>query len=155
MTIEMRLLTMLFLLLTATWAMLIAKYFELRDELREVEDYTANSIRRVENLKNEKYKAFIFTKVTAEDKCRPYKDTDEMLEDFKSRAGYYSGVSFASENPMLHISIWIKNKKTGCLCLVTDYLERIVFCSENRYTVEELFDNYTYLDGTPCGKKEE
>ena len=54
---EMRLITLLFLLLVATWLLVILKsleikdkIIELEDELREVAEYTADGIQRVERL---------------------------------------------------------------------------------------------------------
>ena len=50
MTLEMKLITALILLVIATWAMIIAKFFDLRDEIRTLEDYTASGIQRVEKI---------------------------------------------------------------------------------------------------------
>ena len=95
---------------------------------------------------------FYLVEEPEEDKYRPYENTDEMIEDFKERAKKHYNANFF-KCPMFHVSIWVKNKKTDCKSLITDSSKDMVFFSDTRFTTEELFDKYTYLDGTPCGKK--
>lgn len=94
---------------------------------------------------------FYLVEEPAEDKYRPYETTDEMIEDFKERAKAYGANPFKC--PMFNSSIWVKDKKTDCKSLITDSSKDMVFFSDTRFTTEELFDKYIYLDGTPCGKK--
>ena len=133
---------------------------ELKNKIKDEDEkfsevgkvYTENNIYRFSDSNGFDYSLFYIVGAPAEDKYRPYETTDEMIEDFKERAKKHYNANFF-KCPMFHVSVWVKNKQTGCMCLVTDYLERTVFCSEFSYTMEELFDKYTYLDGSPCGKK--
>lgn len=75
---------------------------------------------------------------------RPYKNSDEMVEDFKRRAEI-------ATNEMFLPMIYIKSKNNGCRILLNTFgavsVDGILFC--------DLLDKYTYLDGSPCGIKEE
>lgn len=83
-------------------------------------------------------------RIKPEDKYRPYKNTDEMIEDFKRRAEI-------ATHEMSLPWIWIKSKKDGCRFLISVFgavaVDGILF--------SDLLDEYTYLDGSPCGMKED
>lgn len=98
-----------------------------------------------------------------EKKPRPYSNPDEMIEDFKKRYNSYGGWS-GKENPMYSPLIWIKSKDTGFRHLVTDYGDNdncghcnkiCIWIGTLPINFKELYENYTYLDGTPCGITEE
>ena len=98
-----------------------------------------------------------------EKKFCPYSNPDEMIEDFKKRYNAYDGWS-GKDNPMYNPLIWIKSKDTGFRYLVTDYGndDNCGHCNKSCIWIgtislgfTELFDDYTYLDGTPCGIEEE
>jgi hypothetical protein len=115
---------------------------------------TSEEYRFIADCKDMAFNLFYLVEEPKKEKYRPYKDSNEMIEDFKSRAGYYSGVSFFSENPMLNISIWVKNKKRTAKSLIYVFYPRSVYVGdEEEMTLDKLFEYYTYLDGTPCGKK--
>lgn len=79
-----------------------------------------------------------------EPKYRPYKDTDEMVEDFKRRAEI-------TTSEMSLPLIWVKSKKTDFRYLLSDFGTATV----DAVGFSDLLDDYTYLDGSPCGIKEE
>lgn len=87
-----------------------------------------------------------------EKKLRPYRDTDEMIEDFERRLNI---------TPQKHCppTIWIKKTVTGVKYLVVrigfDEITIVYDCSAHTLDVSELVDIYTYLDGSPCGIEEE
>lgn len=106
---------------------------------------------------------FYLIKESQEEKFRPYSNPDEMIEDFKKRYNAYGGWS-GKDNPMYNPMIWIKSKDTGFRHLVTDYGDNdncghcnkiCIWIGTPSIMFKELFDKYTYLDGTPCGIKEE
>ena len=105
---------------------------------------------------------FYLIKESKEEKFRPYSNPDEMIEDFKKRYNSYGGWS-GKENPMYNPMIWIKSKITGFRHLVTDYSDDncghcnkiCIWVGTLPIKFKELYENYTYLDGTPCGIKEE
>lgn len=81
-------------------------------------------------------------RVKPEEKYRPYKDYREMVEDFCDRFGVkYS----AYEMPY----IWVKLKDTDYVHLIS------AFQGKDEVRMENYFQNNTYLDGSPVGKKEE
>lgn len=88
----------------------------------------------------------IFKEVEKEPEYRPYRDTDEMLADCTTR---FNKISAANSMPL----IWVMSKTTCLRTLVTGYdLYSVVF-SGTKTGFRDLFDNYTYLDGSPCGKE--
>lgn len=97
--------------------------------------------------------SFFFIREVIEEKpkYRPYESCDEMVEDFKKRFCSHTTIpQFAM--PL----IWVMPKK--CLkpkMLITSYDDELVTL-EGVYnkSFEELFNYYTYLDGSPIGKKE-
>lgn len=90
---------------------------------------------------------FILKEVKKEPKYRPYKDTDEMIADYKERFNVSNVPSFCL--PL----IWVKE---GSICsLITDIMPKNVILYNGMHErMEVLFENYTYLDGSPCGKLE-
>lgn len=80
-------------------------------------------------------------KVKKEPKYRPYKDTEEMIADYKERFNVSNVPSFCM--PL----IWVRS---GNICsLMTNMIFGGCMC-EN---MKELFETRTYLDGSPCGKE--
>lgn len=105
---------------------------------------------------------FYLIKESQEEKFRPYSNPDEMIEDFKRRYNSYDDWS-GRDNPMYNPMIWIKSKDTGFRHLVTDYGDNdncghcnkiCIWIGTPSINFKELYENYTYLDGTPCGIKE-
>lgn len=93
------------------------------------------------------YLYFYLVEKPKEKKYRPYKDTDEMIADFLERYNSYSG-NANKENPMYNPLIWIKDKAIGVEELITQSFGD----SANGRSMEQLFKEFTYLDGSPCGK---
>ena len=99
------------------------------------------------------YSFFYLTEEPEKNKYRPYKDTDEMIEDFKERAKAYGATSFKC--PMFNSTIWVKGKERTAKSLIYVFYPRSVYVGdEEEMPLDKLFEYYTYLDGTPCGKKE-
>lgn len=84
---------------------------------------------------------------------RPYKNSDEMIEDFKKRYNSYGGWS-GKNNPMYCPLIWIVHKTTRNKSLIASYPDRNVQIASGFSNLESLFKGFTYLDGTPVGIKE-
>ncbi len=99
--------------------------------------------------------AFVFfylVEEPKEKKLRPYMHTAEMLSDFKDR---FDLLSHDDRLP----SIWIKNKITGVcnmIIRVADNTATIVSDIDViSFSMESLFESYTYLDGSIIGIEEE
>lgn len=93
---------------------------------------------------------FTFIREAIEEKptYRPYKDCEEMIDDYCERFGVVK-TDFAM--PM----IWVKLDKLERRILLTQFASESVSLEgiSNR-TLPELFNVFTYLDGSPVGKEE-
>lgn len=79
---------------------------------------------------------------------RPYKDTDEMIIDFCNR--FVKRTLDASEFPM----IWVKNKDSGYKYLISAFAEKTITYLYHISNLVDVFENFTYLDNSPCGVEE-
>lgn len=107
-----------------------------------VADYGVNAV----------FPLFYLVKEPEEKKFRPYKDTDEMIEDFKRRYNSYGGWSGKS-NPMYNPLIWLKSD-FGNKFLVSAFTNDSVKTDKGYCLLTEVFERHTYLDGTLCGISE-
>lgn len=125
-----------------------SNYFELKELL----DPTENFRFLAENLVGDdvSWNLFYLVEEPKEKKYRPYKDTEEMIDDFFSRG------CTPRELPL----IWIKakNSKLNLGKAIFQFAENAVYvASELGYmgiltlSMPQLLEEYTYLDGTPCG----
>ena len=89
----------------------------------------------------------IFKSVKKETKYRPYKDTEEMIADYKERFKVDKVPSFCM--PL----IWVT--ESGICSLITSITLDHVIVYEEVLSMEGLLETCTYLDGSPCGKVEE
>ena len=80
-------------------------------------------------------------------KYRPYENTDEMIEDWKERFGAKDWPSHSM--PLIWVACGEAKK------FIHGYAERTVDMDENVYEMGELLSDFTYLDGSPCGKEVE
>ena len=91
---------------------------------------------------------------------RPFNDCDELIEHYQKK--YESAVGYDIYFPSLYKpSIWVKSKAYGTDNLITAFdndNESIggscVFFQDIWVDMKELFDNFTFLDGSPCGLEE-
>lgn len=90
------------------------------------------------------YGLFYLVEGPGEKRPRPYKDVSEMVHDFLAR------YSLPSKDYGLP-SIYIRNKHTGEMSMVISFRLYLVAVLGKSLTLDYLFDNYEYLDGTPCG----
>lgn len=86
-------------------------------------------------------------RVKPESTYRPYKDTDEMIADWKER---FVAKDWPSHSMPL---IWLMCGETRSF--VTDYLPDSVYACSTSLTMQDIYEDYTYLDGSPCGMKED
>jgi hypothetical protein len=47
----------------------------------------------------------------------------------------------------------VRNKDGKIVCVITDLTKSTVWMSNECKTYDELLSDYTFLDGTPCGKE--
>lgn len=99
---------------------------------------------------------FIFFYLVAEpgeEKWRPYKDTNEMIRDFLNRYNSYNDNCYPN-NPMYNPLIWIRHKISNETALIMYYADGLVSINSIFASIQAIFEDYTYLDGSPCGIKE-
>jgi hypothetical protein len=136
------------------------------DTLQDLEDCVKNetglfTLRSINNKdfshrfstnKIDTWLLFYLVEEPKEEKYKPYTSDAELIEDFKNRVS-----SFAYECEFIP-SIWVKEKSNSDKYLITGFIKD----DSNAYCVligtcfvslSVLLESYTYLDGTPCGKK--
>ena len=92
---------------------------------------------------------------------RPFNDCSELIECYQRK--YKSTVGCDIYFPSLYKPcIWVKSKMYGTDNLITAFdvdNESIggscVFIQDIWIDMKELFDNFTFLDGSPCGNEEQ
>ena len=87
-------------------------------------------------------------RIKPESTYRPYKDTEEMIEDFKKRFN-------VEVPPHAMPMIWVEYKTLKERKLITGFKDKVVVIIASVWGMDDLFEDYTYLDGSPCGMKEE
>ena len=91
----------------------------------------------------ENYHCYICDK--SDKKYRPYINSAEMIADFIAR---FKANCLPYEEPL----IWVKGKETGSKFLIFAFYETFIkFNDDEPLMFKELFTDYTYLDGSPCG----
>ena len=90
-------------------------------------------------------------------KCRPFKDCDELIATWQKMMGYSAK---ANTMPL----IWVKCKSDtnkngywdsiGEICCITGFGRDFVHCEVGNPTMEVLFDDFEFLDGSPLGIEE-
>lgn len=93
---------------------------------------------------------FYLVEKPKENTYRPYANTKELLEDYKERVRMYGAE--LSDCPMIHPAIWVKDKNNIPYSFIIHSAYRGAVGTVTR-TIEELFEEFTYLDGSPCGKR--
>lgn len=88
-----------------------------------------------------------FYRIKPTEEFRPYKDCDEMIADYKRR------LAFVAPNIVDLPLIWVKHKTSGGRQLIITFHENTVDLSICREDMQELFEDYTYLDDSPIGVK--
>lgn len=81
------------------------------------------------------------------EKFRPYKDTEEMFDDYCERF-HVTRTDYGEP------FIWIKSK-CGIKYLISAIAESHIWTVNATNNMDELLELFTYKDGSPCGKEVE
>ena len=111
------------------------------DRVRTLTDIRDDTYERrfVDEVKNAYAFAYLVERTP---QYRPYENINEMIADWKSR--------FNNSVPNYAMPlIWLQHTVTKAVSLMTSFL----VIDDKRRRFDDLFDNYTYLDGSPFGKK--
>lgn len=100
--------------------------------------------------KNSAYSFFYLVEKPKKKELRPYRNTDEMVEDFMER--FYL-------LPQVHSLpiLWVKSNDRKYLITRLDN-NAVTLCFEKNvftFDLRMLAEKYTYLDGSPCGIEED
>ena len=96
------------------------------------------------------FSLFYLVEEPGKEEFRPYKDVDEMVEDFVKRFN-------VNVQPYEMPLIWIKTEDADKKYLIVRFASAVTICHNTEVytpTFEDLAEAYTYLDGSPCGIKE-
>ena len=96
------------------------------------------------------FSLFYLVEEPGKEEFRPYKDVDEMVEDFVKRFN-------VDVQPYEMPLIWIKTKDADKKYLIARFASAVTICHNTEVytpTFEDLAEAYTYLDGSPCGIEE-
>ena len=90
----------------------------------------------------------------------PFESVEEFLDAyFLNKEKYTTGILLKLEG------IWLREKETGALCMATEIWDEGLVIGDTKLTIsgtdvfndttdwDELFSKYSFVDGTPCGKK--
>lgn len=91
---------------------------------------------------------FYLVKEPKKEKLRPYNDTNEMIDHFNER---FDLIPQKYRLP----TMWIKHKDSGCKYLITGCADDHILAYPYTIKFEVLLENFTYLDGSPCGIEED
>ena len=105
-----------------------------------------NMVYRFRNIKGDNYQLFYLWEEPEEKKYRPYKDTEEMIADYKKHF-YVDNTNYTM--PL----IWVKEKVNDNPMLITAFGagNNRIYNHNHWINLKELLIYYTYLDGSPCG----
>lgn len=95
-------------------------------------------------------------RIKPEEEYVPFETVDELIECWADKRKIpLLGVDGKAWNPLVMPLIWVKGKGTRAKHLITEYWCASVCIGDNLRDLKELYDCYTFLDGSPIGKIKE
>lgn len=98
------------------------------------------------------YPYLVLKKVEPEPKYVPFESKEEFIEAFH----YHDNANYSeTEDILLNYGMWLKDKNSHEIFLVTGvFNQSIHICDfDSDESWGELLNEFTFLDGTPCGKE--
>ena len=90
----------------------------------------------------------------SEKKYRAFKNCEELIKHHDKLFENYTGLR-SIECKLAAQHIWVKEKESGVSQLITGFGDTVVrFSPDYTITLKSLFENYEFLDGSPCGVEE-
>lgn len=118
----------------------------LLDEISEI--VSSKCTDRFSDKNELKYNLFYLVKEPKENKFRPFKNTDDMMIEFCRRSGK---LPLTTIDPPV---IYFKNKISGRSYTISAFDCHLVKIHHETYDMVDLFNNFTFNDGSPCGIEE-
>ena len=100
--------------------------------------------------KGDVFKKFKGTNRYSFNNTKSYSLPAEVVENWKEDAPEY--IPYTFEDAELFIGKVIKNKKGTAVSMITGLNTKFINIYNSDIGFNYLLDNYTFLDGTPCGK---
>lgn len=94
------------------------------------------------------FSLFYLAEEPEEKKLRPFKNTDDMMTEFCRRS---VKLPPATIDPPI---IYFKNKISGRSYIMSAFDCHLVKIRHETYDMVDLFNNFTFNDGSPCGIEE-
>ena len=93
------------------------------------------------------------TEQKAEKKYRPFKDVDELVKVWDAKIGT---PNWGTDGDLTMPHIWVRRKESNCKGqLITKFSDPLwVIMSTEGYNMTDLFEHFTFLDGSVCGVEE-
>ena len=94
----------------------------------------------------------------AEKEYRPFKDTGELIANWHKKViEPLSNVEYNEKTGYMFMpEIWVREKDSEIKQIITGFGEKVVkFSPDYTITLASLFNNYVFLDDSPCGVLEE
>lgn len=116
-------------------------------------DCAVETIERILELPSYRFKtkrgpyAFAYLVERGAEKWRPFKDLGELITAWQKKTGV---TARANTMPL----IWIASKNNNGVRLIAGFKGQFILFEDYEASYEDLFEYYTFLDGTPCGVKE-
>jgi hypothetical protein len=82
--------------------------------------------------------------------CRPFKDCDELVEFWSKN--YQTGFRPANTKPLIWVRLKVDKRERLIVAFGTNFVE--IGNKAKAVTLQKLFDDYEFLDGSPVGMKE-
>lgn len=80
---------------------------------------------------------------------RPFKDCDELVEFWSKN--YQTGFRPANTKPLIWVRLKVDKRERLIVAFGTDFVE--IGNKAKAVPLQKLFDDYEFLDGSPCGKE--
>lgn len=111
------------------------------------------------NIGDFSYTLFYLVEEPAEEEYRPYENFDELVNDYKEKLWGKEHAKY-SNSPLFMPTIWVAEKDfpnnkyaiEASIYIELDNVYEVRIC-DKFIELRELFEKYTYLDGSPLGMK--
>ena len=146
----------------------IGKECWLSDYPKEVLDYARNNLKEfrlksiekeenfpfVDNNHEDNWALIIIKKEEPKPKYVPFESKEEFIDAFH----YHDNSKYSeTDDILLNYGMWLKHRESDDLFMVVEIWDDGVVIGSNQFTTSwnDLSNDYTFLDGTPCGKEVE
>ena len=146
----------------------IGKECWLSDYPKEVLDYARNNLKEfrlksiekeenfpfVDNNHEDNWALIIIKKEEPKPKYVPFESKEEFIDAFH----YHDNSKYSeTDDILLNYGMWLKHRESDDLFMVVEIWDDGVVIGSNQFTTSwnDLSNDYTFLDGSPCGKEVE